>query len=60
MTLFPTPRPVIEQMLARANIQPGMTILEPSAGKGDIADAPPDVKRDLRRLVETVKKEFAP
>lgn len=28
--------------------------------KGDISDAPPDVKRDLRRLVETVKKEFAP
>ena len=28
--------------------------------KGDIKDAPPDVKRGLRRLVETVKKEFAP
>jgi len=28
--------------------------------KGDIADAPPDVKRDLRRLVEAVKEEFAP
>lgn len=28
--------------------------------KGDITDAPPDVKRDLRRLVEAVKEEFAP
>ncbi len=36
---FPTPLPVIEQMLALAEIMPGMTVLEPSAGKGDIAEA---------------------
>lgn len=35
---FPTPRPVIDAMLERADIQDGMKILEPSAGKGDIAD----------------------
>jgi len=35
---FPTPRPVVELMLEAAGIEPGMTVLEPSAGKGDIAD----------------------
>jgi len=35
---FPTPRPVIERMLEEAQIHPGDTVLEPSAGKGDIAD----------------------
>lgn len=36
---FPTPPAVIDQMLSVADIQPGMKVLEPSAGKGDIADA---------------------
>lgn len=36
---FPTPRPVIDLMLEAADIRPGQSILEPSAGKGDIADA---------------------
>ena len=36
---FPTPKPVIERMLELAEIAEGMTVLEPSAGKGDIADA---------------------
>lgn len=36
---FPTPRPVIERMLDEADIRPGQMVLEPSAGKGDIADA---------------------
>ena len=31
-----------------------------ACSKGEITDAPPDVKRDLRRLVEATKKEFAP
>jgi phospholipid N-methyltransferase len=35
---FPTPAPLINQMLVLAEIEPGMTILEPSAGKGDIAE----------------------
>ncbi|MAT72915.1 MAG: hypothetical protein CMJ58_25825 [Planctomycetaceae bacterium] len=33
---FPTPSPVIEQMLELAQIEPGHTVLEPSCGKGDI------------------------
>ena len=36
---FPTPRHTIDKMLAAADIQPGMSVLEPSAGKGDILDA---------------------
>lgn len=36
---FPTPAPLVNQMVQLADIKPGMTVLEPSAGKGDIADA---------------------
>jgi hypothetical protein len=35
---FPTQAPVIEIMLQRARILPGMTVLEPEAGSGHIAD----------------------
>ena len=35
---FPTPKPLGEQMMQLADIQPGMSVLEPSAGKGDLAD----------------------
>ena len=44
---FPTPRPVIEQILDLAGIEPTHRVLEPSCGKGDILDgirgAHPDV-----------------
>jgi hypothetical protein len=36
---FPTPRPIIEQMLDAAEIEPMDRVLEPSAGKGDILTA---------------------
>ena len=35
---FPTPKPLIHRMVDAADIQPGMSVLEPSAGKGDILD----------------------
>jgi phospholipid N-methyltransferase len=35
---FPTPRELVEQMLEYADIQAGHQVLEPSAGKGNIAD----------------------
>ncbi|MBQ7901103.1 MAG: methyltransferase [Clostridia bacterium] len=35
---FPTPKNIVSQMLDVANIQPGDKVLEPSAGKGNIAD----------------------
>lgn len=36
---FPTPRPLIERMFSYAKFEAGCTVLEPSAGKGDILDA---------------------
>ena len=38
-SFFPTPRPVIERMLAAAAIEPIHRVLEPNCGKGDIIDA---------------------
>ena len=35
---FPTPKQIVEQMLDEADIKPGEKVLEPSAGKGNIAD----------------------
>lgn len=35
---FPTPKAIVEKMLDEADIKPGETLLEPSAGKGNIAD----------------------
>lgn len=34
---FPTPRPIAERLIELADIQPGMRVLEPSAGTGNIA-----------------------
>lgn len=36
---FPTPPAVVERIIAAADIRPGLSVLEPSAGKGDIAEA---------------------
>jgi hypothetical protein len=36
---FPTPAPLIDRMVEAADVCAGMLCLEPSAGKGDIADA---------------------
>jgi hypothetical protein len=36
---FPTPAPLVERLLDEAQLTHGCTLLEPSAGKGDIADA---------------------
>ena len=36
---FPTPQAVADDLAQRADIEPGMTVLEPSAGKGDLATA---------------------
>ena len=35
---FPTPKPLTDSMLQRADIKPGMKVLEPSAGIGSIMD----------------------
>ncbi|WP_434598331.1 class I SAM-dependent methyltransferase [Streptomyces sp. A5-4] len=36
---FPTPEPVVDQLIALAALEPGMTVLEPSASSGAIAIA---------------------
>lgn len=36
---FPTPAPVVQQLIDLAELAPGMTVLEPSAGQGAIASA---------------------
>lgn len=36
---FPTPKATAQRMVAEADIQPGMKVLEPSAGNGNIAEA---------------------
>ena len=62
---FPTPKPVIDKMLDLADIYAGMSILEPSAGMGDIAEAlksfghNPDVIEIRHSLREILKmKDF--
>ncbi len=50
---FPTPRPLIERMLDAAGVESGMRVLEPSAGKGDIADAVKE--RSPESEIETVE-----
>jgi hypothetical protein len=44
---FPTPRPVIEQMLELAAIESHHRVLEPSCGKGDILDALKESHQDI-------------
>jgi predicted RNA methylase len=36
---FPTPRKLVERMVQEVSLEPGLHVLEPSAGKGDIAKA---------------------
>jgi phospholipid N-methyltransferase len=42
---FPTPKSLVLDMIERANIEHGMRVLEPSAGKGNIAE-------ELRKIPE--------
>jgi hypothetical protein len=60
---FPTPAPIVNEMIQRADIKPGMKVLEPSAGKGDIADAiraagvDPDVVEPYSSLRDILKEK---
>lgn len=40
---FPTPAEVVSKMLEKAELKEGMRVLEPSAGRGDIADKAAEV-----------------
>ncbi|WP_417790270.1 LPD38 domain-containing protein [Terasakiella pusilla] len=48
---FPTPKSLIDNMVTEAGIEHGMEVLEPSAGKGDIAD----VLREAGAKVDVVE-----
>lgn len=56
---FPTPDAVVQRLLDEAGIEPGMRVLEPSAGKGDIADAikeaAPDAELDVVEYNSTLR-----
>lgn len=58
---FPTPPPLAQRMVQLAGIQPGERVLEPSAGKGDIADAirAAGGKVDAVEMSETLRKVLA-
>lgn len=48
---FPTPKDLAARLIEEADIEPGMRVLEPSAGKGDLADA----AREAGAQVDTVE-----
>lgn len=51
---FPTPKPLAERIARDLDIQPGMRVLEPSAGKGNLADAVRAVQPDA--VIEVVEQ----
>ena len=51
---FQTPKALIDRMLCCAEIEPGMQVLEPSAGAGAIADAIRDSSPNIGKL-ETIE-----
>ncbi len=57
---FPTPRPLAERLVAAAAIQPGMRVLEPSAGSGSIAEVirerHPDARLDVIEHQHTLRE----
>lgn len=60
---FPTPRALVQRMIEEARLEPGKTVLEPSAGKGDIALAARTIGAKVHcieknhNLVEHLKKQ---
>ena len=60
---FPTPPTLIDKLLLNAQIKPGDVVLEPSAGKGDIADAirarHPDAQLELCEINYTLRTHLA-
>lgn len=44
---FPTPKPLAKRMAEIAGVKPGMKVLEPSAGNGNLADAAKEAGADV-------------
>lgn len=55
---FPTPPSIVDKMLAKADIQAGHEVFEPSAGKGDILDAIRDSHPDANVKGLEFSREF--
>lgn len=57
---FPTPRALADKVVAQGELRPGLTVLEPSAGKGDLAEAilraEPGVKLSVIERQETLRR----
>ncbi|MFV8750363.1 methyltransferase [Nannocystaceae bacterium ST9] len=57
---FPTPRSLAERMVDLAAIEPGMRVLEPSAGSGSLAavirDEHPDARLDVLEIHATLRE----
>jgi len=53
---FPTPKAIAERMVEMADIQPGEKVLEPSAGKGNIADVIKENSEGELSVIEIVPK----
>ncbi|MHC4400520.1 MAG: DUF3560 domain-containing protein [Planctomycetota bacterium] len=57
---FPTPNEIVEKMVDAADIQPGMKVLEPSAGHGAIAEVirrrHPDAQLDVIEFNATLRE----
>jgi ppGpp synthetase/RelA/SpoT-type nucleotidyltranferase len=56
---FPTPRAAAEAAVRAAEIGPGMTVLEPSAGKGDMAQAIRDLHPDAQITAVELQRDLA-
>jgi len=56
---FPTPMPLVDELLRLADIQPGDEVLEPSAGIGHIADAIKRAHPDAQLQVVELVAEMA-
>jgi 16S rRNA A1518/A1519 N6-dimethyltransferase RsmA/KsgA/DIM1 with predicted DNA glycosylase/AP lyase activity len=56
---FYTPKALAKRVVDLAEIEPGMTVLEPSAGEGALADEVPELNRDRTQCVELNEKAAA-
>jgi hypothetical protein len=50
---YPTPQPVIQRMIQLAGVRSGQKVLEPSAGKGNIADALSEIGGIYLEVIES-------
>jgi hypothetical protein len=54
LDFFPTPAPLAERMAEALDVKPGMRVLEPSAGKGNLVDAVRELEPEAK--IETVEQ----